>query len=87
MATDWLMSNLGLVVVVFVLFVLGLALALRTASGRDALAGAAVRLAVAFLDLAERWLGGQLEARAGASQVEEIAAARSGLVVWMEKRR
>lgn len=44
-----------------VLFVIGLALALRTPGGRDALAAAAVRLAVTALGLAERWLGRQVE--------------------------
>jgi hypothetical protein len=43
------------------LFVLGLVLGLRTENGRAGLAAAAVRLAVAALGFAERWLGRQVE--------------------------
>ncbi len=93
-ATDWLMENLALVVavVVFVIFTIGLVLALRTAGGRDKLAGAAVRLAVAFLGLAERWLGEQLEQQAldgGVTlhQQSEVLLARVRLTAWMQRRR
>ena len=93
-ATDWLMENLALVVavVVFVIFTIGLVLALRTAGGRDKLAGAAVRLAVAFLGLAERWLGQQLEPVTldnGRTVYKDgqITLARVQLTAWMQRRR
>lgn len=92
-ATDWLMENLALVVaaVVFVIFTIGLVLALRTPGGRDALAAAAVRLAVAFLGLAERWLGDQLEPTSLPSgvtlhQQSEVTLARVRLTAWMMRR-
>lgn len=73
------------------LFVVGLALALRTTGGRDALAAAAVRLAVAFLGLAERWLGDQLEPHPLADgvtlhQQSEVTLARVRLTAWMQRR-
>lgn len=57
----WLQANLSVVVFVAVFFVLTAFLALRTPSGRDALGAGAVRLALACLALAERWLGTQLQ--------------------------
>lgn len=77
-------ENLPLIIgaIVFVIFTAGLVLALRTASGRDALAGAAVRLALAMLALAERWLGSQVEP-AGLGAVQN---ARNELRFWLALR-
>lgn len=83
---DYVTENLPLIigVLVFVIFTAGLVLALRTASGRDALAGAAVRLALAMLALAERWLGQQMEpAAAGLGSVQN---ARNELRFWLALR-
>ena len=92
-AAEWLQANLSVVVfaVVFVLFTLGLVLAMRTAGGRDALAGGAVRLALAFLALAERWIGDQLEPQALAGGVTEyqqsrVTLARVQLTAWLLAR-
>lgn len=78
MSAEWLHANLSVVVfvVVFVLFTLGLTLALRTPGGRDALAGGAVRLALAFLALAERWIGQQAPGDASAPSVSMTGAGR-----------
>ena len=65
------------------LLVIGLALALRTESGRDALAAAAVRLAVTALGFAERWLGRQVEP-AGLGSVQY---ARGELRHWLDARK
>jgi len=55
-------DNLPLILggIAFVLFTIGLVLALRTESGRNTLARASVKLAVFALALAERWLGGYI---------------------------
>lgn len=60
---DVVSENLPLILGVALggLFVLGLALALRTEGGRASLARAAVRLAVAALGFAERWMEKQVE--------------------------
>jgi hypothetical protein len=93
-ATEWLMENVALVVavVVFVIFTVGLVLAMRTPGGRDALAAASVRLAVAFLGMAERWLGQQPEPpQPGESRTvykqTEIALARVQLTAWIMRRQ
>ena len=92
-AAEWLQANLSVIVfaVVFVLFTAGLVLALRTAGGRDALAGGAVRLALAFLALAERWIGDQLEPVTLVEGVTEyrsnrVTLARVQLTAWMLAR-
>ena len=84
-------DNLGLIagIVAFVLFVIGLVLALRTEGGRNTLAGAAVRVALAALAMAERWIGKQEPpATAGEmdAQEHEIEAARRWLHTWLERR-
>lgn len=79
-------ENLPLIigVIVLVIFTAGLVLALRTASGRDALAGAAVRLALAMLGFAERWMEKQVEpAAAGLGAVQN---ARNELRFWLVLR-
>jgi len=63
------------------LFVIGLVLGLRTEGGRESLARAAVRLAVAALGFAERWLGRQVEP-AGLGSVQ---FARGELVFWLAR--
>lgn len=84
-------ENLGLIVgvLVFVLFVIGLVLALRTEKGRNSLAAGAVRVALAALALAEKWIGQQLEPAAvdaiGAEE-NEIVAARRWLHTWLDRR-
>ena len=89
---DFLTDNAGVLaaLVVFVVFALGLFFALRTEGGRDALGAAAVRLAVAALAMAERWLGGRLEPVAASSvaapPTDEIAEARAGLQAWLARR-
>jgi hypothetical protein len=66
------------------LFVIGLVLGLRTEGGRESLARAAVRLAVAALGFAERWLGRQVEpAAAGLGSVQ---SARNELRFWLALR-
>lgn len=84
---DFLVDNAGVLaaLVVFVVFALGLFFALRTEGGRETLGAAAVRLAVAALELAERWLGGRLEPVA-APPTDEIAVARAGLRAWLARR-
>ena len=89
---EWLMENLALVVgvVVFVIFTIGLVLAMRTQAGRDKLAGASVRLAVACLALAERWLGGMLEPEGIGDSItlyrQPVAQARAELSAWLGRR-
>lgn len=62
MVREWMPLELG--VGGLVLLVIGLALALRTETGREALAGGAIRFALAALALAERWLGSVVGAQA-----------------------
>lgn len=85
-------ENLGLIVggLVFVLFAVGLVLALRTEGGRNTLAGGAVRVALAALALAERWIGSQIVIKPAAAdataQEHEIQAARRWLHAWLDRR-
>lgn len=85
-------ENLGLIagIVAFVLFVVGLVFALRTESGRNSLAGAAVRVALAALALAEQWLGRQEIAFDAVTTTEgqehEIEAAQRWLHAWLDRR-
>ena len=89
---EFVSNNLGLIlgVLAFVVFVVGLVFALRTEQGRNTLAGAAVRVALAALALAERWIGTQLEpdTATGAldAQEHEIVAARRWLHAWLDRR-
>lgn len=89
---EFVSQNLGLIlgVLAFVVFVVGLVFALRTEQGRNTLAGAAVRVALAALALAERWIGQQLEpdTATGAldAQEHEIVAARRWLRAWLDRR-
>lgn len=79
--TEWVPVIVG--AVVFVVFAVGLWLALRTEGGRETLAGGAVRFALALLTLAERWIGGRMESGRGGS---EIGEARGLLMVWQATR-
>lgn len=89
-------ANLPLIVgiVVFVVFTIGLVLALRTEGGRESLAAGAVRLALAMLALAERWLGHQMEpvtlqGATGPRTVYKqtpITLARVELTAWLARR-
>ena len=89
---EFVSNNLGLIlgVLAFIVFVVGLVFALRTEQGRNTLAGAAVRVALAALAMAERWIGTQLEppAAMGAldAQEHEIVAARRWLHAWLDRR-
>ena len=92
---DFLAANTAVVIglVVFVVFTIGLVLALRTEAGRDALGGAAVRLAVAALAFAEKWLGrqivGEQPAAIDARQVppqHPIVQAQAELQSWLDGR-
>lgn len=89
---EFVSQNMGLIlgVLAFAVFVVGLVFALRTESGRNTLAGAAVRVALAALALAERWIGQQLEpdTASGAldAQEHEIVAARRWLHAWLDRR-
>lgn len=89
---EFVSQNLGLIlgILAFVVFVVGLVFALRTEQGRNTLAGAAVRVALAALALAERWIGQQLEpdTATGAldAQEHEIVAARRWLHAWLDRR-
>ena len=91
---DLITGNLAFFVglFVFVIFAIGFAIALSTASGRDALGRAAVKLAVAALGFAERWLGREIDdevrtmSSAGrSSQRHPIERARSDLQGWLSK--
>lgn len=86
--TEWTPVVVG--VLVFVVATIGMALALRSESGRDALAAGAVKLALAMLGLAERWLGGQLEPAGtlarGVQGEGELQAARRALRGWLARR-
>lgn len=86
---DIITNNLGFFIGMFLagVFVAGFAIALSTASGRDALARAAVRFAVAALAMAERWLGREIDkahvqARA-VPPVHPVAQARADLQSWL----
>lgn len=93
-AAEWLQANLGVVVfaVMAALFVLGLVLGLRTEDGRGALAAGAVRVALAFLALAERWLGRQelepVTLREGVTEYQSnrVTLARVQLKAWLLAR-
>ena len=63
-------------VVVIGVFVVGLVLATRTEGGRQALAGGAVKFALAALALAERWLGTVVGSRS-VGRVSNIQQARA----------
>ena len=84
---NWLLILAGLALV---LFIVGLALALRTQGGRDTLAASAVKLAVFALGLAERWLGKMLEPPAIGRSVQDyqqpVTTARADLQGWLNKR-
>jgi len=84
---NWPLILAGLALV---LFVVGLVLALRTQSGRDALAAAAVKLAVFALALAERWLGGMIEPAALGDSIRDyrrpIILAHAELTGWLDRR-
>lgn len=82
--TEWFPVIVG--VVVFVVATVGLVLALRTEGGRDALAGGAVRFALALLTLAERWIGEQMGSGARGVGRGEIGEARGLLVAWQARR-
>lgn len=92
-AGEFVSNNLGLILGVLALIVFGIGLffALRTEQGRNTLAGAAVRVALAALALAERWIGQQLEPETvstGAldAQEHEIEAAQRWLHTWLDRR-
>ena len=85
---DIITNNLAFFVGMFIagVFVAGFAIALSTASGRDALARAAVRFAVAALAMAERWLGREIDAHVEARAVppvHPVAQARADLQSWL----
>lgn len=94
---EFVTQNMPLIVgaIVFLIFTVGLVLALRTPGGRESLAAGAVRLALAMLALAERWLGNQMtpqviDTSSGPRTVwrdSEIRLARVRLTAWLEHRR
>lgn len=94
---EFVTDNLPLIVgvVVFIIFTVGLVLALRSEAGRESLAAGAVRLALAMLALAERWLGNQMVPQVinGADgprtvwRDSQIRLARVQLTAWLERRR
>ena len=89
---DFVTNNLPLVIglLVFVVFTIGFVLALRTQAGRDALAAAAVRLAVFVLGLAEKWLGGMIKPANSGDSVRDyqqpVTTARAELQSWLGRR-
>jgi hypothetical protein len=90
---QWITDNPVLfagIVLALVLFIVGLVLALRTQGGRDALAAAAVKLAVFALGLAERWLGKMIEPASVGDSVQDyqqpVTSARADLQVWLNRR-
>ena len=96
MVQQWVVENIGLVagVIVFILVMVGLVIALQTEGGRNSLAAAAVKVAMAALALAEAWLRGEIEsqkteawAHGLAVQENEIELAQKALRLWLESRR
>lgn len=92
---DVVSENLPLILGVALggLFVLGLALALRTESGRASLARAAVRLAVAALGFAEGWLGAHIPGPGdGVTKImdeprdHDVLLARVSLTAWLARQ-
>lgn len=91
---EFVSNNLGLVlgILALIVFAVGLVVALRTETGRNSLAGAAVRVALAALAMAERWIGRQEIAFDAVStdstegQEHEIEAAQRWLHTWLERR-
>ena len=73
-----------------IVFAVGLVFALRTEQGRNSLAGAAVRVALAALALAERWIGQQEIAFDAVNTSDgtehELEAAQRWLHTWLERR-
>jgi len=89
---DFVTDNLPIILggIVFVLFTVGLVLALRTESGRNTLARASVKLAVFALGLAERWLDKQVQsdklasiAATGQASQHPIVNAQVELLGWL----
>ena len=89
---EWVTDNLPLILggIALALFVIGLALALRTQSGRDTLAAAAVKLAVFALALAERWLGSMVEPAGIGDSIRDyrqpVTSAKDELTGWLGRR-
>lgn len=89
---DLITNNLGFFVgvFVFVVFVVGFALALSTESGRAALGRAAVKLAVAALGFAEDWLGREItparlaSINGDAQPLHPIVQAQVDLQSWLD---
>lgn len=67
---------------VFVVFVIGFVLALSTQAGRDALGKAAVKLAIAALGFAEKWLGLKIEPMPD-SRIASNVPIRDSLTQWL----
>lgn len=91
---DFITNNLPLVIglLVFVVFTIGLVLALRTPAGRDTLGKAAVKLAVAALAFAEKWLGEQITSQRLAAldgdvqPLHPIIQAQTALQSWLGRQ-
>lgn len=89
---EFVSENLALIlgILAFAVFVVGLVFALRTEQGRNSLAGAAVRVALAALALAERWIGRQEIAFDAVNTSDgtehELEAAQRWLHTWLDRR-
>ena len=89
---DVVQEYLPLALGLLALFWAGLWLALQTQGGRESLAAAAVRLAVAVLALAERWLAGQFDAATlpdgrTVAKDNQVTLARVQLKTWLRRRK
>ena len=93
---DLIVNNLAFFIglLVFVIFTIGLVIALLTPSGRETLGRAAVRFAIAALKAAETWMGRQItgekldaiNARQVAPQ-HPIITAQVNLQSWLDGQR
>ena len=69
---------------VFVVFFVGFVIAMFTEAGRLALGRAAVRLAIAALGFAERWLGREIDGEERRTDAQHLGHARAELAAWRE---
>ena len=69
---------------VFVVFFVGFVIAMLTEAGRLALGRAAVRLAIAALGFAERWLCREIDGEPRGADARHLSHARAELAAWRE---
>ena len=83
---DLVVSNAAFFValLVFVVFAAGFAVAMTSETGRAALGRAAVRLAIAALAFAERWLCREIDGEPRGADARHLSHARAELAAWRE---